>query len=82
VVQEALSNVVRHAVATTTRIATDVTSERVSVEIIDDGAGFSDPRGHARGGVENMRKRVEDLGGTFAITSAPGCTSVLATVPA
>jgi signal transduction histidine kinase len=82
VVQEALSNVVRHAAATTARIATDVTSECVRLEIIDDGAGFSDPPGQARGGVENMRKRVENLGGTFAITSAPGCTSVLATVPA
>ncbi len=82
VVQEALSNVVRHAAATSAQISTLVTLDDVRLEIIDDGTGFSIDENQTMGGVENMRRRIEDLGGTFSITSMAGRTSVTATVPA
>lgn len=81
VVQEALSNVVRHASADTAHISTLVTTGQIRLEIIDDGSGFAGSTDPAGRGVGNMRQRVEDLGGSFTITSVPGHTSVLATVP-
>lgn len=81
VVQEALSNVVRHAAASTAEIVSDVTAEWVRLEILDDGAGFDARRDRSGGGLQNMRRRIEALRGSLQVTSTPGGTSVLATVP-
>ncbi|HVM24096.1 MAG TPA: GAF domain-containing sensor histidine kinase [Candidatus Limnocylindrales bacterium] len=74
ITREALSNVARHAGASTTRIALVTDAERVRLEMTDDGRGFAaehDPdRGHH--GLANMRARAEALGGTFALRSTPG----------
>lgn len=82
VTQEALTNIIRHASASSAQITTLVTPQCITLEVVDDGSGFNPPVSHVEGGLENMRRRVENLGGSFAVTSSPGRTSVLATVPA
>jgi signal transduction histidine kinase len=87
VVQEALSNVVRHASARSAEVELHVSSETDAVRVVvrDDGIGF-DPDARAiaarRLGLTSMRERVESLGGRFEVASAPGQgTTVTAEVP-
>ncbi len=85
VVQEALSNVVRHASAGAASLRIDVGEGAVTVVVADDGVGF-DPDARAiaarRLGLTSMRERVESLGGQFEVVSAPGQgTTVTAEVP-
>lgn len=85
VVQEALSNVVRHASAGTAGVEVLVMQDAVRVVVRDDGVGF-DPAARAiaarRLGLTSMRERVESLGGRFEVVSAPGeGTTVRAEVP-
>lgn len=71
-VQEAITNVLRHAEANAIAVELDVTSNgslRVIVE--DDGRGF-DCNEVAEGfGIIGMRERAEDFGGTLTISSQP-----------
>lgn len=74
IVQEALTNVARHAGrrSTTVRAWADATTLGVQVE--DGGAGF-EPRAAisaSRGGLSGMRERALLLGGRFDIESSPG----------
>jgi signal transduction histidine kinase len=73
VTREALFNVVKHAQAHHVRLAMACGEENVHLEITDDGVGF-DPcalfPGHL--GLQSIRERVERLGGTVEIDSAPG----------
>ena len=69
--REALSNVGRHAQATTCRLSLHRDGERAALEIDDDGKGF-DPRATRRGdGLTNLEKRAEALGGEASIESSP-----------
>ncbi|MCZ7572922.1 MAG: GAF domain-containing protein [Ardenticatenaceae bacterium] len=83
VVQEALNNVVKHALAQTVRIFLDLESLAVTLTISDDGSGFDPDSPTLNGmGLFTMRERVAPLGGTFAIESSPGQgTTVCVTVP-
>jgi len=80
IVQEALTNLVRHSAATVASITSTASDEAITISITDNGAGF-DPATSDRGGVGNMRRRVEELGGEFAIDSSATGTAVTATVP-
>lgn len=82
VVQEALTNVVRHANAQAVDVAVTATAGAVSVEIRDDGHGFAaDSRG-AGFGLEGMRERVHLAGGNVRIESGDEGTRVRAELPA
>lgn len=74
-VQEALTNVVRHASASSVRIRVRCERGRLEVEVHDDGVGTDAP---APGGVGlvGMRERAEMVGGTFGFSSraGAGCT--------
>lgn len=87
-VQEALSNVIRHAAATKVRVVLKEGREGLSASVEDNGVGFdvrsikpNDP--HGRGlGLFGMRERVELVGGTLEVDSVPGRgTRVLARIP-
>jgi signal transduction histidine kinase/streptogramin lyase len=72
--KEAITNVVKHARASAVAVRLRVEPGRFSVEIEDDGRGLGglDPEAAAkRNGLRNMRKRMEDVGGAFAIGPAP-----------
>lgn len=75
VVQEALSNIRKHARAKNGRIRFQRKDESALVTIEDDGQGF-DPSNIPHGawpqfGLQSMRERVESVGGKFIIESAP-----------
>ena len=68
---EALQNVQKYADATRVRLSISETEGRLVFEVGDDGRGF-DPGTTQRGaGLDNMRDRLDALGGTLEITSAP-----------
>jgi signal transduction histidine kinase len=88
VVQEALTNVERHAHAETVLVACNVSDTELSIEVEDDGAGFDPeemrhPRENGQGlGLLGMRERLALLGGTCTIESQPGQgTRVLISLP-
>lgn len=71
VIQEALTNVARHADARTVNVRLANGDGRVELHIDDDGRGFqSEPTPHL--GLLGMRERVAELGGTLSIAGAPG----------
>jgi PAS domain S-box-containing protein len=87
VAQEALTNVARHARASQVEVKLQKLDGAVGLTITDDGRGFRTKRvGQAkkgeRLGLLGMRERLEIVGGSFTVTSAPGKgTTVLAQVP-
>jgi signal transduction histidine kinase len=84
ITREALSNVARHAAATSCRVVLAGDDRMLRLEIIDDGRGF-DPRVSAeRGhhGLANMRARAAALGAEYDIASGPGGgTRMILSVP-
>ncbi len=80
-VQEALTNVVKHAAAERAEVRTRTDGGAVEIEVRDDGSGFDPALGPGRG-LLGMRERVEMLGGTLKIDSRPGeGTRVSSTLP-
>jgi signal transduction histidine kinase len=80
-VQEALNNVVKHAAAGHVAVRVGTADGAVEIEVIDDGSGFDPSRGPGRG-LLGMRERVEMLGGSIDLLSAPGeGTTVRASLP-
>ena len=79
-VSEALTNVVKHAHATTARVSVARRGTQLVVEGADDGAGGADP---ARGsGLRGLIDRVEALGGHLELSSPPaGGTTLRADLP-
>ncbi|GAA0596249.1 two-component system sensor histidine kinase LiaS [Virgibacillus siamensis] len=75
IIQEALSNTLRHSKATDVTIEASVRSKELFVHISDNGAGFNVKEDTGRKtsyGLKTMRERTEELGGTFAIRSTKG----------
>jgi signal transduction histidine kinase len=83
IVQEALTNVLKHADAQHVSILLARKNERVSVVIEDDGRGFEpEAADNSRLGLVGMRERVKLLDGTLAIESSPGRgTTLVVSVP-
>lgn len=79
VVQEALTNVVRHADASAASVTFSVRGRKVRVFIEDDGVGFDAEQSPltARLGIRGMLERVELVGGRLSVTSTPGCGTVV-----
>ena len=80
---EALSNALRHSHARRITVALRHTPGHVTLEIRDDGRGF-DPTAPPRTGIglQNMKKRAANTGGTFELESLVGIgTRVSVTVP-
>ncbi|MET7393288.1 sensor histidine kinase [Dactylosporangium sp. NPDC005572] len=69
--QEALTNVRRHAAARTVTVRLDLPPGALTLTVADDGRGF-DPAGGAGFGLPGMRARAEQVGGSLAVDSAPG----------
>lgn len=77
-VNEAFSNVLRHAHASTVTVHMACSQRRFTLEIRDDGVGFDPDAPAARGrrgraqGLANIRRRAELLAATLDVESAPG----------
>ena len=80
-VQEALTNIVKHAQASRVTIGLHATAEGVQVSIGDDGSGF-DPHAERRSthGLLGMHYRVEAEGGAMRLQSAPGGGTLISAV--
>lgn len=75
IVQEALTNVARHATAANCRVSLMRLPDILRVEVEDDGCGFSPdggPQPASGFGLIGMRERAAMLGGQLSIFSAPG----------
>ncbi len=88
ILQEALTNIVKHAQATHVHINVDIVQNRLVLTIVDNGQGFSLSEKHpsrkeAQGlGLSTMRERARLLKGDMEITSVPRQgTTVLLNVP-
>ena len=83
-VQESLTNIVKHARATHVRVQIDVNAQEMTVLLEDNGIGIDADRREAIGshGLATMRHRVRSCGGSLSIESVPqGGTRVLAHLP-
>lgn len=87
VAQEALTNVARHARAARVDVILQKLRNAIQMQVWDDGKSFDAERIlHARKirrmGLLGMRERIEMVGGTFTVESAPGKgTSIQARIP-
>ncbi|WP_135255515.1 sensor histidine kinase [Thermus caldilimi] len=72
VVQEALTNVLRHARAQRVRVRLWPEGDRLFGVVEDDGVGFDPEKTPASVGFLGMQERIQSLGGSFAVHSAPG----------
>lgn len=82
VVQEALSNVMRHSGASTVVLGLSYEGEELGLSLRDDGHGFQPTVLGGGHGLGNMRERIERLGGELAVDSAPEAgTTVALRVP-
>ena len=84
ILQEALTNILRHANASSVFVALRATDGRIELSVRDDGRGFDPPTVPASSGIGllGMRERAELLGGKFSIRAQPeGGTEVSASIP-
>jgi|GEM_PF-524448 len=77
VAQESLTNVARHAGATHVTVGIENLKEVIVMKITDNGQGFdvdatATAKANNRLGMLGMRERIEMIGGTFCVDSAPG----------
>jgi signal transduction histidine kinase len=82
--QEALTNIAKHANATRVRVALRTVSCVLSLEVSDDGRGITreEMRGTRSLGLLNLRERAIALGGTMSISArAGGGTTVKLELP-
>lgn len=72
IVQESLSNALRHAAATHVSVLLERRSDHLTVRTLDNGDGFDVNAATGGMGLENLRNRATGLGGYAEITSAVG----------
>ncbi|HRB02779.1 MAG TPA: GAF domain-containing protein [Ilumatobacteraceae bacterium] len=66
--REALSNVARHARASSAQVFVTLRNGQLTMRVVDNGVGFAPVPGHLCSGLDNMLVRAESLGGRFSIT--------------
>jgi two-component system, NarL family, sensor histidine kinase UhpB len=78
VAQEALTNVMRHAQASSAEVALSVTEDGLFLSVRDDGRGMPEEAAQGiRNGLVGMHERAMLVGGTLAIESKPGQGTVV-----
>jgi signal transduction histidine kinase len=84
IVQEGVTNIIRHAAARAVTLVFLLERDGYRFTLSDDGCGFdaADPKFRWSHGIMGMRQRVRALGGQFEIESAPGAgTTLRVTIP-
>jgi signal transduction histidine kinase len=81
-VQEALTNVAKHAEASNVRVSVSASRGELIVEVSDDGSGFITETTSSGFGLSGMRERVSLAGGTLSLDSDERGTSLSACLPA
>ncbi len=73
IVQEALTNITKHAKASEVHIDLSTRDDGVTLTVGDNGRGMLDERARGSGlGLLGMEERARELGGSFSMTSSPG----------
>jgi len=83
VAQEAARNALQHARAKRIEFSLTLHADVIALRVCDDGRGFAPDEAQrvGRGGLLNVRVRVEEHGGVLTIASEPGRTELVATFP-
>jgi signal transduction histidine kinase len=81
IIQEALTNVVRHADAHHADITLTTSDGTLRLTVADDGHGIHDRSRDGAVGLASMRQRAEALQGTLRVESSDQGTTVMATLP-
>lgn len=82
VVQESLTNVMRHARARHVTVRLAESAGKLELVVADDGRGMQNGKGRRGLGLLGMEERIRELGGVFAVDSAPGeGTKIRAEIP-
>ena len=82
VVEEAVTNALRHGSAQTLRVTLDLAVDCLAVTVIDDGTGFEVGVGKSGSGTARLAERLSLIGGRLDVSSLPGeGTRVDARVP-
>lgn len=71
-IKEAINNALKHAVCKSIKVSIHLATDRVIVEVTDDGKGFDLTLSSGGNGLMNMKRRTEEVNGEFMIISAPG----------
>jgi len=72
-VQEAIHNAVKHSGGTEIKLAVNLDRQNLTITVSDNGKGFDQVRPGAGGnGLLNMKRRAEEMGGSFLLNSSPG----------
>lgn len=71
-IKEILNNAVKYSQAKVVTLRLEAGTKSFAIHISDDGTGFDPTQLKRVNGLNNVRKRIEDCGGTFRYESAPG----------
>ncbi|MGL5806710.1 MAG: sensor histidine kinase [Xenococcaceae cyanobacterium] len=79
IVQEALTNIIKHSEATEVKISLKAIANSLEIFIKDNGNGFYPKENTTGFGLQGMRERTAGLGGTFSLSSSPlqGCQIIV-----
>jgi signal transduction histidine kinase len=80
VIQEGVTNVLRHAQAKSMEVSAAIIGDNVAVEISDDGVGLAPQSGFGRG-LTGMYERIRALNGTFELSRENGRTLIRCRLP-
>jgi ligand-binding sensor domain-containing protein/signal transduction histidine kinase len=72
VFKEVINNIQKHAAATNVSIIMEANTDRLYVQITDNGKGFNTEQPTYRHGLKNMQQRMHKWGGSYTIFSSPG----------
>ena len=83
VIKEAVRNVLKHSGADEMLLTIAADQRILTVTIVDNGHGFNPKQvNHERNGLQNMARRLQELGGGFNLKTAPDKgTTITITVP-
>lgn len=70
-IQEAINNAIKYSEASNILVESNLENNEVEIIIKDNGKGFDYELIYAGNGLQNMQKRMEEIGGTFQIVSEP-----------
>ncbi len=69
-IQEAVNNAIKYAEATTINVKIDSLGDQINITILDDGKGFDVEQASIGNGLKNMKRRIQEIGGSFSIQSS------------
>jgi signal transduction histidine kinase len=79
-VKEAVNNIVKHAKAQTIILSIEEQNNSFCIKIVDNGVGFNTDTPNEGNGLQGMKKRIQEINGSFKIVSESGRTEICFTL--